>query len=159
MLKWIIIIAIILGGYWFIFKNKGNNNERFYDPIAEEIFKNYSPNKEIARFTNPKTYSTVFVYHQSMRHILERHHPNYPPDPRKGKGSLFPEKTTIEEINQGIQTVLKIGQRNQYKERLDKKYVVYEGKTTIHNKRNLYRLVLHPQYNNRERVVTFFPVD
>lgn len=159
MKKWLIIIVIMMGIYFLFFRKKNPQKEKFYDPIAEEVFKNYSPNKEIARFTNPKTYSTVFVYHQSMRHILERHHPNYPPDPQKGKGSLFTEKTTVEEINQGIQTVLKVGQRNQYKERTDKNYVVYEGNTTIHNKRSLYRLVLHPRHNHRERVVTFFPVD
>ncbi len=159
-MKWLIIIAIVIGAYFLFFRKKNPEKEKFIDPIAEEIFKNYAENKEIARFTNPKTRGTVIVNHKSMRHILERHHPNYPPDFKSGKGSLFPERTTVQEINEGIETILKIGERKLAREREDRKHnVVYEGNTTIHQKRGLYRLVIHQRFAGRENVVTFFPVD
>ncbi len=159
MMKWLIIIAIVISAYFLFFRKKNPEKEKFIDSIAEEIFKNYTENKEIARFTNPKTLGTVIVNHKSMRHILERHHPNYPPDYKHGKGSLFPERTTVQEINEGIETVLKTGERNKYREKQGRKHnVVYEGNTTVHNKRSLYRLVINQRFG-RENVVTFFPVD
>lgn len=160
MMKWLIIIAIVIGVYFLFFRKKSPEKDNFHDPIAHEIFNNYIENKEITRFINPKTNGTVIVTHKSMRHILERHHPNYPPDDETGKGSLFPERTTVQEINEGIETVLKTGQRNKSREKPDRKHnVVYEGNTTIHNKRSLYRLVIHQRFAGREHVVTFFPVD
>lgn len=164
-MRWLIILAIIIGVYFLFFRKKNPGKEHFYDPIAEEIFKKYEPNKEITRYRNPKTHNMVLVTHRSMKHILERHHPDYPPDAKKGKGSLFPPKTTVQEINDGIETILKIGVLHPNQKSKDnesnstKYYVVYQGNTTIHNKRALYRLVVNQPPNQLENVVTFFPVD
>ncbi len=154
-MRWWVILLIIIAVYFLFFRKSKSKEEKFKDPIAQEVFNNYVETKEITRFQNPKSGSEVIITHRGMRHILERHHPDYPSDANKGKGSLFNSQTTCQQIIEGMEKVLRTGRRVPERDRYNE---VYEGITEINRLRIAHRLVLNPRYGNREYVVTFFPV-